>query len=107
MDLSRLLPRYWIQNYPTNMEWDAMLNDLMDRYPPTDRGDYTVTFGPVEVWIENWPYAYGRIDRPTHVDLLPTVKTRKRLRRLVGRKSEACKLPPIKRLIDAEQGVSK
>lgn len=80
IDFYRLLPPFWIQNYPTCREWDAMLNRLMDEREPTNKTPYTVNFGDIEVWIGNYPYSYGGIYK---VDLLPKVATRRRLKRLM------------------------
>jgi len=89
IDWRRLIPGFWVQTCPTSLEWDAMLNDLMDRHDPTEREKYTIKFGSINIWIENWPYAYGRPyngfrqgGNPT-VDVVPTVKTRLRLRAFV------------------------
>lgn len=80
-EFRRLLPNYWYQNAPTNMKWDATLNAALDR--GVDSIGYCVAnVGGIDVWIENWPYAYGSyyrgfgsLDRP-----LPTIKTRLRLK---------------------------
>ena len=80
-EFRRLLPSYWYQNAPTNLKWDATLNEALDR--GVDSIGYCVAkVGGIDVWIENWPYAYGShyrafdsLDRP-----LPTIKTRLRLR---------------------------
>lgn len=83
-DWQRLWPKYWLQNAPTNYEWDAILNDLMDKHE-IQRGYCAVKLGKVEVWASNWPYAYGSPYLAGRVkDVLPTVATRKRLRALVG-----------------------
>jgi hypothetical protein len=78
MDLYRLLPLYWFQNYRTNMEWDRTLNELLDRGPITEVGDHTVKVAGVTVWASNWPYAYGSPYNP-YVKVLPRVSTRNRL----------------------------
>ena len=80
MDLQRLLPPYWVQNYPTNLEWDRTLNDLLDTNPVVKFSYMTVSIGAYEIWVSNWPYAYGHIYGPSRVDVLPKVGTRKRLR---------------------------
>ena len=78
-DWWRLLPRYWGQNYPTCREWDAVLNGLLDAFDPAP-GMHTANLGGIEVWTQNWPYAYGSQYSPLKSELLPMVRTRKRLR---------------------------
>jgi len=77
-DWMRLWPKYWQQNYSTSMEWDGHLNRLLDKGPVEIIDRYTASIAGVEVWIENWPYAYGRPYPMTGI--MPTVATRKRLR---------------------------
>lgn len=83
MDWQRLWPKYWLQNAPTNYEWDSILNDLLDKHTPEKR-NLTVFIGGIEVWVGNWPYAYGSPYHRGVKDVLPTVETRKRLRALVA-----------------------
>ena len=84
IDWQRLIPRYWLQNTHTDWTWDALLNQLMDEHEPVE--EYAVAiFGGVEVWVRNYPYAYGS---PYNVaglggDPLPSVATRKRLRAIL------------------------
>ncbi len=81
MDWYRLLPQFWIQNNPTSLMWDAALNDLLDKHEPIlDARGFVCQIGPAIVWIENWPYAYGRLYSPD-MRMLPRVSTRFRLRR--------------------------
>ena len=83
MDWHRLLPLYWLQNEPTDQGWDQALNMLLNKHEPeVGNGPHTVTIGGVEVWIGNWPYAYGKA-YGKHSSGLPTVVTRKRLRKAV------------------------
>jgi hypothetical protein len=35
IDWYRLLPSYWIQNYPTSKEWDTALNKLIEMQKET------------------------------------------------------------------------
>jgi hypothetical protein len=82
MDWQRLIPRYWTQNEPTCLVWDKVLNKALDNFPIEYRGGHTCNIGPLQVWISNWPYAYGYNNR--HRSGLPKVATRKRLRRMIG-----------------------
>lgn len=81
IDWRRLLPRYWLQNEPTDRYWDAAINLALDSTLPIV-GRLTFTVGKTEVWIGNWPYAYGSQCRASSG--LPTVKTRLRIRAAVG-----------------------
>lgn len=76
-DWQRLLPRYWYQNNPTDWIWDAVLNRALDHFEPR-LGCFTCKIGPLNVWIGNWPYAYGY--NHGRSEGLPSVATRKRLR---------------------------
>jgi hypothetical protein len=93
-DWWRLVPIYWWQNEPTNREWDAMLNRLLDEHSPV-KGYCTARLGPVDVWASNWPYAYGSAWRPVERDGLPMVRTRRRLRKML----EAQDYAPIRAAI--------
>lgn len=85
MDWQRLKPRYWLQTTKTDLEWDAILNDLLDRYEPISDGyGNTVKLGNIEVWTGSWPYAYG-IPYSPECYVLPTVATRKRLRGAISK----------------------
>jgi hypothetical protein len=61
-------PRFWLRNYPTCHAYSHEIEALMDEgVLPTPRcikrGGviYTVMFGGVEIWIENWAYGFGAI----------------------------------------------
>lgn len=79
MDWYRLLPRYWMQKKPTDYEWDEALNKALDLHVVEVLSKYEVQIGPFKVWIENWPYAYGK-RYANGSSGLPKVATRKRLR---------------------------
>lgn len=81
IDWQRLIPCYWFQNEKTDWGWDKALNEALDRYTPVKKY-LSYQIGPFDVWASNWPYAYGnRYDKASG---LPSVSTRKRLRRLVS-----------------------
>jgi len=82
-DWGRLWPKYWLQNTPTNYEWDAILNYLLDNHKVIMTPHGTAKVGPLEVWVRNWPYAYGTPYVNGSSDFMPTVRTRKRLRSLI------------------------
>ena len=79
-DWQRLFCGPWIQNAPTNWEWDDLLNKSMDKYPVERVSPHNAKIGNLTVWVGNWPYAYGSCDGPIRLESLPSVATRKRLR---------------------------
>lgn len=66
--------------YPISEEWDAILNKLMDTYEPSKIGDHTCYFGDTEVWISNYPYAFGKLG---FYDYLPKYPTMRRLKKIL------------------------
>ena len=89
IDWLRFLPMYWIQNNPTNFDWDDKLNDLLDKNTVLiSRTGYSANIGGVEVWIKNYPYAYGSPYGRWEMDVLPSISTRKRLRKAVKKAKE-------------------
>lgn len=83
-------PRFWARTDRVSSLWDSSLNRLLDA---VERGDVAVSVGhfravfadKVEVWIENWPYAYGRPcpNGAGPYSVLPRRKTALRLRRVL------------------------
>lgn len=45
IDWRRFIPAYADQSYPTDWEWDEVLNALMDKYPMQMKSEYTALFG--------------------------------------------------------------
>jgi hypothetical protein len=83
MDWGRLIPGYWVQNYPTDLEWDKALNTLMDEAKEVHlKSSYRTEIDGVVIWTHNYPYAYGHC-YGRFVTGLPKVKTRKRLRQFI------------------------
>jgi hypothetical protein len=77
-------PLYWSQLYPTCWEWDALLNEILDKAEKIENRTYTANIDGVEIWTSNWAYAYGSpYVRMNKTDVLPSVKTRKRLKKVV------------------------
>lgn len=97
-DWRRLLPQFWLQNERTDYEWDALLNELMDKHEVTRTDAFTVQIGPVEVWVSNWPYQYGYAYRPHHRGL-PTVGTRIRLKNLAPAREEDLAIVKLRELV--------
>lgn len=64
-------PTFWNMLCPYDKNWDIYLNDLLDKYPvklgkknPINGEYHYVTFNvgeneEINVWIQNYPYAYG------------------------------------------------
>lgn len=62
-------PKWWIMNHPFNKELDELLISKINNYEITDLNGYTCKIGGIEVWIKNYPYAYGRIYNGLNGDL--------------------------------------
>ena len=84
MDFYRFLPRFWFQNKPTFRPWDYALNKALDKQGITEVGAHTCRVGPFEVWISNYPYAFG-YNRNDALEQLPLCRTRIRLRKAIMR----------------------
>ena len=71
-------PSFWVQNYPTDYEYDYYLNKLMDEKGVPWSGGAKVSYENFDLWVCNWPYAYG-----TTMDgeVLPAPLTRVRVKR--------------------------
>ena len=84
-------PKYWIQNEPTDYEWDAILRDLMKKRELVVESEYHVFFGGVRVWVANFPYSFGNpAGEMDKTKVLPSPITRKQLKQKVdaARKGE-------------------
>jgi hypothetical protein len=79
IDWGRLELGFWFQNHPTSLVWDAVLNAALDEFGVSDIKSHSVKVGPFTVWVGNYPYEYGKQSGPVEVEVLPTVRTRKRL----------------------------
>lgn len=97
IDWGRLLPQFWFQSEPTHMGCDGILNALLDEYGVSAADEYTAKIGPIEVWIANYPYSYGKSYVP-EAYVLPTTKTRRRLRKMVNEANDP--LAEIKSIIE-------
>ncbi len=79
-------PRFWIQNSPSSKIWDGILNGLLDQ---VNNGELAIKvedkhiaiIGRSKIWIENYPYAFGRLVNFSNE--LPLPLTRVRLKRMV------------------------
>ena len=85
-DCYRFLPMYWCQARNTDWAWDQILNELLDSNPTFSLFGYTLIINNTPVWVENYPYSYGYIytaDWYNFNNGIPSVATRKRLRKIV------------------------
>jgi len=76
-------PRWWVMNYSYNEKWDRELNYLLDNYKLKDVDKYTAILNGIEVWIRNYPYAYGTVHANGHFYGRPSRWTIYRLRQRV------------------------
>lgn len=87
LDLHAIESRRKLKDF--DPQWDVLLNELMDKYYPSDRNEHTVKFGSQEVWIENYPYSYANAYYgPVKSSGIPSAKTIRRLRMLLGPRKE-------------------
>lgn len=90
LDLHAINARRKIKDF--DPEWDVLLNELMDKYEPSERSDYKVKFGSQQVWVENYPYSYANAYYgPVMNSGIPSAKTIRRLRILLGPNAEESK----------------
>ena len=82
IDLLRLLPSFWYQARPGSAAWDEALNAALDEFGVTEVNRHDCRVGPFEVWLSNYPYAFG-YNLTDPLEALPRVLTRLRLRREV------------------------
>jgi hypothetical protein len=68
-----LHPRYWNVNYSVDKHWDKRLRSLINANACVERLRRCVgKIGGFEVWIGNYPYAFGS---PYESDCLPRRRT--------------------------------
>lgn len=94
-------PSFWLQNVKTCYYWDEKLNQLLDKNPEvTSLTPLTCSLNGFEVWIGNYPYAYGGPWIMPRLEFLPAPLTRVRLKRYLERFQ-----PTSKDLIDKYLGI--
>ena len=77
-------PRFWIRVESVSREWGETVEKLMDEYEPRYVDRYTIFLGDTQVWVESWPFAFGRKWRGAFVDSpVPPRRTAIRLRKLI------------------------
>lgn len=78
---------FWIQNTTwSNRRWDKELNSILDKDPKiTDYDGYCCKLGNYQIWIENYPFAYGDRydDRCGKKKAYPLPLTRRRLKKYI------------------------
>lgn len=85
MSLATNLDAYLIRRlYPASPEWDRVVAEALDdgkvRFSPGPFGHLQCHINDCEVWVDNWPYAYGNPFRPVVAEVLPFRRTALRLR---------------------------
>ena len=82
-------PRFWHRNYPIDDDWDRALAAAMflvehDARPLEILNAFEVRIAGLDVWVENWPYAFGYpATAPGGTRVLPRRNTALALRKLV------------------------
>ena len=77
-------PHYWLSIESTCYKWDARVNYLLDNYTPTSISSHVIVINNINIWIANYPYAYGsHWGGPS--DVIPRPKTRVRLKKVVDK----------------------
>lgn len=74
-------PKFWYQSYDTCYIYDKNINLAIEKYGIKQVDRYTVLIGDVEIWIRNYPYAFGNVysDARGDLRLLPAPTTRKKI----------------------------
>jgi len=52
-------PTCWLQNDPYSSEYDKSLRSALRNPKFSSEGNYTIVLNGKEIWISNYPYAYG------------------------------------------------
>ena len=86
--LSRFFKFLWLtHDTPISMDWDRLLNHLLEFGKVTDMSDFTITFNDrYEVWIENHPFSSGNLHMlgGEYTDYAVTKETRIKLEDFVN-----------------------
>jgi len=76
-------PKFWTMLYPYSRSWDIKLNEMLDRENSVEVvSEFWARVGGIDVWIGNYPYAYGN---PRILDIRPSRATIERLQEEVIR----------------------
>ena len=60
--LRTLTPGFWLMNYPYSRALDSFISkSLDDGHEPQRVNKYYVKLAGKDIWVQNWPYAYGTI----------------------------------------------
>lgn len=75
-----------VRVYKTDKRWDKKLNDIIDNCKSFERrSPYTVLLNGIDIWVTNWPYAYGA---PGLLTCLPKRKTALKLRMFIAEQED-------------------
>lgn len=78
-----LRPKFWHQNYPTcDLLSEAIERAIDSKSPVTVVDSYTAKLANMELWIENYPYAYGYLRNP-EIKELPSARVRAKLNKYI------------------------
>ena len=70
-------PKFWVMEHPYSRQWDIKLNEMLDKENNIKVvNGFWARVGGVDVWIGNYPYAYGN---PELIDVRPSRATIERL----------------------------
>lgn len=54
-----MTPKCWARNYLTHKKWDKALREQLLNPVFTEISEHSVKLNGVEIWVANYPYAYG------------------------------------------------
>lgn len=74
--LALINPAYWFSNHKTCYRYDRLLRNELKNPIFTDIGLYTCKLNGKEVWISNYPYAFGSPGSGLKNTILPRRSTR-------------------------------
>jgi len=83
--------KWWFMNERYSKRWDIELNRLIDKdngiidYMNDGQTYFSIKFGDVEVWVNNYPYAYGTPNGNKYIpsNIRPSRETIERLKEYV------------------------
>lgn len=94
-----LRPTFWLRNHPTCKYLDYTINALLDDgHTPRKTSEYTVELGGLNLWVSNYPYAFGN-EYPGD-KALPSRKTALRLYRALST-APIEKKPHLKKVLES------
>ncbi len=85
-------PNFWVRNYEVSDELSDYIENLIDNNAECEIiHPYIIKLGEAELWVANWPYAYGQvmygaISFEATCTFLPRRKTALKLRKYIQQK---------------------